>query len=43
MRIAVCDDNSIDLKAMREVFCRVAPTHILDTFSEGEKLLDAIS
>ena len=43
MRIAVCDDNSIDLKAMREVFRRVAPMHILDTFSEGSKLLDAIS
>ena len=43
MRIAVCDDNSIDLKAMREVFRRVAPTHTLDTFSEGSRLLDAIS
>ena len=43
MRIAVCDDNSIDLKAMREVFRRVAPAHTLDTFSEGSKLLDAIS
>ena len=43
MRIAVCDDNSIDLKAMREVFRRVAPTHTLDTFSEGSKLLDAIA
>ena len=43
MRIAVCDDNSIDLKAMREVFRRVAPAHTLDTFSEGSRLLDAIS
>ncbi|MBQ3278266.1 MAG: response regulator transcription factor [Clostridia bacterium] len=43
MRIAVCDDNSIDLKAMGEVFRRAAPAHTLDTFSEGSKLLDAIS
>ena len=43
MRIAVCDDNSIDLKAIREVFRRVAPAHTLDIFSEGSKLLDAIS
>ena len=43
MRIAVCDDNSIYLKAMGEVFRRAAPAHTLDTFSEGSKLLDAIS
>jgi len=43
MHLAVCDDNSIDLKAMKEVFRRVAPAHTLDTFSEGNKLLDAIS
>jgi len=43
MRIAVCDDNSIDLKAMGEVFRRAATAHTLDTFSEGSKLLDAIS
>ena len=43
MRIAICDDNSVDLKAMREVFCRVAPEHVVDAFFEGGKLLDAIS
>ncbi len=43
MRIAICDDNSIDLKAMQAVFRRVAPDDTLDTFSEGGKLLNAIS
>ncbi len=43
MRIAICDDNSVDLKAMQAVFRRVAPDDTLDTFSEGGKLLNAIS
>ena len=43
MRIAICDDNSIDLKAMQAVFRRVAPDDTLDSFSEGGKLLNAIS
>ena len=43
MRIAICDDNDSDLKAMREVVCRVAPEYRLDTFTDGSKLLEAIS
>ena len=43
MRFAICDDNSSDLKTMREVFHRVAPEHALDTFSDGRQLLDAVS
>lgn len=43
MRIAICDDHDSDLKAMREVFRRVAPEYRLDTFTDGSKLLEAIS
>lgn len=43
MRIAICDDNSVDLKDMQEVFSRVAPAYTLDVFSDGRKLLDAIA
>ena len=43
MRIAICDDNSVDLKAMREVFRRVAPAYTLDSFSDSRKLLDTIA
>ena len=43
MRIAICDDNSMDLKAMREVFRRVAPAYTLDSFSDSRKLLDTIA
>ena len=43
MRIAICDDNSMDLKAMLEVFRRVAPAYTLDSFSDSRKLLDTIA
>ena len=43
MRIAICDDNSMDLKAMWEVFRRVAPAYTLDSFSDSRKLLDTIA
>ena len=42
MRVAICDDNSFDLKAVQEMFRRVAPGHTLDAFSDGRKLLEAI-
>jgi DNA-binding LytR/AlgR family response regulator len=43
MRIAICDDNSVDLNAMREVFHRTAPEHVVEAYSDGRKLLDAIA
>lgn len=43
MRVAICDDNRIDLNAMQAVFRRVAPQHTVDAFSDGKELLDAIS
>lgn len=43
MRVAICDDNNVDLKAMREVFRHVAPSHAVDAFMDGKKLLEAIS
>ena len=43
MRIAICDDNSVDLNAIREVFRRVAPAYTLDSFSDSRKLLDTIA
>lgn len=43
MRVAICDDNSRDLKAMREVFRHVAPNHAVDAYSDGKRLLEAIS
>ena len=43
MRVAICDDSSMDLKAMREVFRRVAPAYTLDSFSDSRKLLDTIA
>ena len=43
MRIAICDDNSVDLMAMREVFRRTAPEHAVEAYSDGRKLLDAIA
>lgn len=43
MRVGICDDNKNDLIAMLEVFRRVAPNHAVDAFSDGRKLLDAIS
>ena len=43
MRVAICDDNSVDLKAMREVFRHVAPNHAVDAYSDGKRLLEAIS
>ena len=43
MRVAICDDNSVDLKAMLEVFRHVAPNHAVDAYSDGKRLLEAIS
>ena len=43
MRVAICDDNSVDLNAMREVFHRTAPEHVVEAYSDGRKLLDAIA
>ena len=43
MRVAICDDNSVDLKTMREVFRHVAPNHAVDAYSDGKRLLEAIS
>ena len=43
MRVAICDDNSVDLKAMWEVFRHVAPNHAVDAYSDGKRLLEAIS
>lgn len=43
MRIAICDDNSLDLKTMREMLARVAPEHAVDAFSDGMELLDAMA
>lgn len=42
MRIGICDDNRIDLKAMQEVISCVAPEHVVDSFSEGKELLGTI-
>lgn len=43
MRIAICDDNGLDLKTMREMLARVAPEHAVDAFSDGMELLDAMA
>jgi DNA-binding LytR/AlgR family response regulator len=43
MRIAICDDNSVDLNAIREVFHHTAPEHVVEAYSDGRKLLDAIA
>ncbi len=43
MRIGICDDNEIDLNNMLTICQRVAPDHIVNTYSESGKLLKAIS
>lgn len=43
MRIAICDDNEKDLKAMAEMLRCVAPDHRTDVFSDSTALLSGIS
>ena len=43
MRIAICDDNETDLKAMAKLFRLTAPDHSMDLFSDSAALLSAVS
>jgi DNA-binding LytR/AlgR family response regulator len=42
MRIGLCDDNKADLEAMHVMICRMAPDHVLDSYSDSMILLSAI-